>query len=106
MGVTFKKKNKTSKTSQYIHQVHDVWDIKTSTVDDTRQQLDADPSSVTMSVVRTPQLRSITPAIWQQLQMAIGTTELPLEEVHEVLDANFKSFFDPETDQLKPDISG
>mmetsp|Transcript_144951 Transcript_144951/g.255493 ORF Transcript_144951/g.255493 Transcript_144951/m.255493 type:complete len:456 (-) Transcript_144951:22-1389(-) len=109
-NVTFRLGNKSKKRRkrQYLHQVHSVFDLEVETPEEVRQRLSPHSSSSkaapAMAALRTSRLEAAAAIARSQLRVALAEAELSSEELREVLDNNFKKYFDPETDELRSDV--
>jgi len=82
-------------------EVHPIWDLEIRQADEVRKDVNA-----SFHAVRTPSLMAAASIAALQLRLALAEASLPPAELEEVLDKNFKEYFDPETDDIKPAVKG
>eukprot|EP00747_Dinoflagellata_sp_TGD_P108935 gnl/TRDRNA2_/TRDRNA2_170561_c5_seq6.p1 gnl/TRDRNA2_/TRDRNA2_170561_c5~~gnl/TRDRNA2_/TRDRNA2_170561_c5_seq6.p1 ORF type:complete len:289 (-),score=47.83 gnl/TRDRNA2_/TRDRNA2_170561_c5_seq6:5-871(-) len=103
MNITFAMKRKGKK--QFRHEIHDVQDLTVERVAEARQRFEANRAAFTMAAIRSPEVAAIAAVTRKQLQMALAESDLPPDQLNDMLDNGFRKYFDSESDQLLGSIS-
>lgn len=92
-----------------MHEEHEVEDVAVEMPSEVRRRwqraakvdewMHSAPSGV--AVLQTAGLSAAAGVASKQLRLALAEADLLQEEVRELLDANFKTYFDPRTDELR-----
>eukprot|EP00928_Gymnodinium_smaydae_P032579 TRINITY_DN23554_c0_g1_i1.p1 TRINITY_DN23554_c0_g1~~TRINITY_DN23554_c0_g1_i1.p1 ORF type:complete len:494 (-),score=113.02 TRINITY_DN23554_c0_g1_i1:309-1736(-) len=101
---------------EYHHAIFPVWPLPLESPADVRSQLQAastssssssssPPSTPSLVSLRLDSLAVVAKVAREQLRLALAASDLPRDELRDLLDDNLKAFFDPETDELRAGLS-
>lgn len=106
-NVTFTMgKKKGRKPNGTLHDVHPVWDLEILEVAEARLRHGSAAQASGPLAVRSPALSAAASVAAKQLRMALAEAALSPLEMEEILDNNFKHYFNPETDEMLPSVKG